>query len=83
MSETAAQSVEGPRGLGWLLSHQASRDADRLALTYEGQTWTRGELDRRANRMARTLAARGIGQDDLVAIILPNGVAHHVFTFAV
>jgi bile acid-coenzyme A ligase len=83
MSDTVNANEGDRRGLGWLLSHQAERDPDRPALTFEGQTWTRRELDVLANRMARALAQQGVGQDDLVAIVLPNGVAHHVFTFAV
>jgi len=83
MSDAEFLTATGPRGLGWLLSHQAARDPDHPALTFAGETWTRGQLDRMANRMARALAARGIGQDDLVAILLPNGLAHHVCAFAI
>ena len=34
---------------------------------------TRGEIEARANRRARMLAARGVGQGDFVTIVLPNG----------
>lgn len=79
----AVPRAEGPRGFGWLLSYQAARDADRPALTLDGQTWTRGQIDTRANRMARALEQLGVGQDDLIGIMLPNSLAHHVFAFAV
>ena len=36
-------------------------------------TW--GELEARANQTAALLAARGVGQDDVVAIALANGFA--------
>jgi bile acid-coenzyme A ligase len=83
MPDQAPEAAAGsPRGLGWLLSHQAARDPDRPAYTFDGRTWSRIELDRMANRMARALAGLGVGQDDLVAIVLPNGVDHHVYSFA-
>src|ERR1700712_925013 len=83
MSMSAPESAEGPHGLGWLLSHQAAREPNRPAYSLEGQTWTRGEIDAPANRMARALGQPGIRQDDMVVVLLPNGVAHHVFTFAI
>jgi bile acid-coenzyme A ligase len=79
----APPHAEGLHGFGWLLSHQAVRDPNRPAYTIDGQTWTRGELDSRANRMARALEQLGVGQDDLIGIMAPNGLAHHVFAFAI
>ncbi|MDB5445556.1 MAG: AMP-dependent synthetase and ligase [Phenylobacterium sp.] len=83
MTDANGAEGVGPRGLGHCLTLQAERDPDRPALTFEGETLTRAELDRQANRMARALAAEGVGQDDLVGIFLPNGFAHHVVTFAI
>ena len=57
------------------IADQAAADPDHPALTAEETTLTRGELERLANRTARALAARGVGQDDLVTIALPNGAA--------
>ena len=39
-----------------LISLQAARDPDRPAITFEGCTVTRDELDRRTNRLARAYA---------------------------
>ena len=76
-------SPEDPRKpMGWLLSYQAERDPDALALTFEGRTLTRSALDRAANRMARALEGR-IGQDDVVALVMPNGLEHTIFAFAI
>ena len=61
--------------------HVAS-DPDHPALTYEEHTVTRAELDALANRTARALASKGVGQDDLVTIALPNGVAFVATTIA-
>jgi bile acid-coenzyme A ligase len=46
---------------------------DRLALVHGDARWTFGELDARSAAWARTLAARGVVADDLVAFSLPNG----------
>lgn len=79
-SETSARE---PRGLGWLLSYQASRNPGHPAFTMGDVTLTRSQLDSAANRMARALEDKGVGQDDFVVISLPNGPEHHIFTFAV
>ena len=43
-------------------------------ITHERRTVTRGELERRTNRLARVYAGLGVGQDDFVTIGLPNGI---------
>jgi bile acid-coenzyme A ligase len=78
----AAAAPAAPKPMGSLLSYQAARDPDRPAFTFDAVTLTRAALDSRANRMARALAARGIGQDDVVALVLANGPANIVFAFA-
>ncbi len=58
------------RAMTWL----AERDPDVVAVVHEGAERTRGELDRRSNRLARDYEARGVGAGDLVTIALPNGI---------
>ncbi|MDB5452363.1 MAG: AMP-dependent synthetase and ligase [Caulobacteraceae bacterium] len=72
----------GERPIGALLSDLAQHDPDHPALSVGDRTYTRGELDRAANRMARALQQLGVGQNDFVAIVLPTSFAHHVFSFA-
>ena len=60
--------------LGALLQAQASRGPNRPALTIDGITITRAELDALTNRRARQLLALGIQPDDIVVIALANGV---------
>lgn len=71
-----------PMSMGLALSWQAARAPDRPALTMGATTYTRLELDRAANRLARALAQQGIGQEDRVAVVLPTGPSHQITCFA-
>ncbi|MET0726926.1 MAG: AMP-binding protein [Acidimicrobiales bacterium] len=80
--ERSEAAPPGEMSMGSALSWQAARDPNRPALTMGDQTYTRLELDRAANRLARALAGRGIGKDDPVAVILPTGPKHQITCFA-
>jgi bile acid-coenzyme A ligase len=58
------------RAISWL----AEQDPQRVAAVHEGLVRTRGDLERRSNRLARAYAARGVAAGDLVTIGLPNGI---------
>ncbi len=66
------------RALAW----HAARDPDRVAIVHEGERITRGELERRSNRLARDYAARGVRASDLVTLGLPNGIEFFVACLA-
>jgi len=51
-----------------LFERQAFRNPDRIALTFENERMTYGELDRRAERIARDLQARGVARSIGVAL---------------
>ena len=51
-----------------LIEAQAKRTPDAPALVYEQQKLTYAELDRRASRLAQSLAARGVGPDVTVGL---------------
>jgi amino acid adenylation domain-containing protein len=51
----------------------ARMDPDRVALMVESEGITYAQLDERANRIAKTLHARGAGPNRLVAVFLPRG----------
>ncbi|PAZ12591.1 non-ribosomal peptide synthetase, partial [Streptomyces sp. SA15] len=55
-----------------LFARQAARTPDTTAVAYEGTRLTYAELDARADRLARLLAARGAGPERLVALALPR-----------
>lgn len=69
--------------LALLLSAQAERSPERIALTLTDSALTRLELDRRSNQRARQLLSAGVGQDDVVVFALPNGAAYYEFVYAV
>ena len=60
--------------IGRALGELAARAPDHPALTHEGRTVTRRELDRRTNRLARAYGQLGVMAGDLVTIALPNGI---------
>lgn len=67
--------------LGGVLAYHA-RGHNGPALTHGETTLSFSDLERRANRRARWFAEHGVGQDDLVIVALPNGMAFFETTFA-
>jgi fatty-acyl-CoA synthase len=55
--------------LGSWFAARASRSPKRPALTFEGRTWTFGEVLGRVDRLAAALRARGVKHGDRVAFI--------------
>ncbi|MEU7717504.1 amino acid adenylation domain-containing protein [Streptomyces tibetensis] len=66
-----------------LFEEQAARSADRTAVVFEGEHVTYGELNARANRLARLLVAHGVGPERLVGLALPRSVELVVAVLAV
>ncbi|MFE7033883.1 amino acid adenylation domain-containing protein, partial [Streptomyces sp. NPDC057621] len=60
------------RTLPALFEAQVARTPDRTAVTCGAESLDYAEVNRRANRLARLLAARGIGPETLVALCLPR-----------
>ena len=56
-----------------LFEAQARRVPDAVAVVYEGQRLTYGELNRRANQLAHYLRKQGIGADVPVALYVERG----------
>ena len=50
----------------------AKRSPEQVAIRFQGVSVSYRTLDRCANRLAATLAQRGIGKGDRVALYLPN-----------
>jgi natural product biosynthesis luciferase-like monooxygenase protein len=64
---SAAATVDGRR-IHEQFEARASATPEREAIRYRGTTWTYAELDDRAARIARRLAATGIGPGSLVGV---------------
>jgi bile acid-coenzyme A ligase len=73
----------GPIPVGDLLAYHAGQDRTRPAVTFNDVTTTYAELDARANRKARQLAALGVGEGDIVTLAVPNGLEFYETVFAV
>jgi malonyl-CoA/methylmalonyl-CoA synthetase len=56
---------------------ETRRDEVALEIEVDGviEALTFGDIDRRANRMARELMGRGLGRGDRLCVYLPNGLA--------
>ncbi|MER5554702.1 amino acid adenylation domain-containing protein [Streptomyces sp. NPDC002793] len=57
---------------GEWFEEQVERTPGAVAIRCEQSTLTYAELDARANRLARALAARGAGPEQVVAVLLPR-----------
>ena len=69
--------------IGTQVSQLAAAEPDRPAVTCAGQTLSRAELDRSANRLARAYAELGVRQGDYVTVALPNSIEWAQATLAV
>ena len=66
-----------------LFEAQATRTSDAVALVMGSATLTYGELNARANRLARALIALGVREGDLVALMLPRSFEMIIAVLAV
>jgi bile acid-coenzyme A ligase len=60
--------------IGRIIGALAERAPNRPAITHEGRTVSRRELESATNRLARAYEQLGVRQNDLVTIALPNGI---------
>ena len=60
--------------IGAQISALAALAPDESAVTCDGVTLTRAELDSSTNRLARAYASRGVGIGDYVTMVLPNSI---------
>ncbi|WP_049575115.1 non-ribosomal peptide synthetase, partial [Streptomyces sp. SBT349] len=80
-NETAEDVTPGT--LSGLFEAQADRAPGAPAVEYEDTALTYAELDARANRLARVLAAHGVGPERVVALALPRSAEFVVSVLAI
>ncbi|NWF10781.1 non-ribosomal peptide synthetase [Pseudomonas salomonii] len=66
-----------------LFADRARENPSAVAVKFDTQTLTYGELDRQANRLAHALIARGVGPEVRVAIAMPRSAQIMVAFLAV
>ncbi len=66
-----------------LFERQAAQRADEVAVSHEGDSLTYGEVNARANRLARHLVAQGVGPESLVGVCLERSAELVVALLAV
>lgn len=71
-AKAAARTLPPLGGLGQLLPRVAARFGDKVALITDERTVTYAELDLQSDRVARSLAGRGVRPGDRVAILSQN-----------
>ncbi|WSR13799.1 amino acid adenylation domain-containing protein [Streptomyces sp. NBC_01207] len=69
--------------LSGLFEEQVGCAPDRVAVVCEGVSVSYGELNARANRLARVLVSRGVGPEGFVGLVLPRSVDLVVAVLAV
>lgn len=67
--------------IGAFLERRAYLEPDKVGLICGDQRLTFSDMNRRANRAARALKARGINRGDRVAVLLRNGLEYYDFYF--
>ncbi|MFF4385037.1 amino acid adenylation domain-containing protein [Kitasatospora sp. NPDC001547] len=82
--EWNATDAEVPSGtVAELFAAQVARDPGAVAVAADGVEVSYGELDARADRLARYLAGRGVGAESIVGVCLERGVELMVALLAV
>ncbi|RTE06428.1 amino acid adenylation domain-containing protein [Paenibacillus whitsoniae] len=71
------------RNLVELFHEQVAKHPDALAVTYEGEVLTYAELNVRSNQLAHFLISRGVGPEQIVALLLPRSTNMMVGVLAV
>ncbi|UHA73129.1 amino acid adenylation domain-containing protein [Paenibacillus sp. 481] len=62
------------KSIAQLFEEQAAHTPDQLAVVFEHKQLTYGELNAKANQLARTLRSEGVQADDLIGIVTDRSV---------
>lgn len=78
-----AEPIARPEVLHGLFEQQAAAHPKSLAVVCGRRRLTYGELDRRANQLARLLRARGVSRGDCVGLFLPRSAEVYIALLAI
>lgn len=75
---------DAPQNLGQLLRQRVARSPDKHFLFSEAddRAFTYAEFEAAVNRAARLLAAQGVGNGDVVSLLMPNSAEYIIAYFA-
>ncbi len=76
-----ATSTPLPQSIGDTIRFREARHPDKVAISYQGQSITWGQLAERSRAFAGALVASGVGSQDHVAFLEKNSVEFFEFTF--
>ncbi|HEX2926935.1 MAG TPA: amino acid adenylation domain-containing protein [Ruminiclostridium sp.] len=65
------------------LEEQAAKDPRNIAVIFQNQKLDYGELNERANRLARILIQKGIGRESIVAVLMERSIEMIIAIMAV
>ncbi len=55
-----------------LFKHQVSETPSNIAVVYSGRNYTYAQVDDMSNRIAAAIAAKGLGKEDVVSVLIPR-----------
>jgi amino acid adenylation domain-containing protein len=73
-NNTTIEFPEGNKTIHELFEQQVETSSDRLALIFKDHQVTYGELNKKANQLARLLRTRGIQSNDIVGLIVERSI---------
>ncbi|HEU4962803.1 MAG TPA: amino acid adenylation domain-containing protein, partial [Bacilli bacterium] len=74
---------DGHLSLSEVFERQAAQTPEAVALQADGKTMSYGELNAKANRLARVLRREGVGPDSLVAAVLERSTEMMIAVLAI
>ena len=78
-----ASRAEANRTIHGMFEEQAKKAPDNVAVVYQGESLTYGQLNARADRLARELVRKGAGRERIVGIIATPSLEMIVGTLAI
>ncbi|WP_233838921.1 class I adenylate-forming enzyme family protein [Paraburkholderia sp. ZP32-5] len=76
------QYLTGKPTIPELMRQRAREQPEHVYCTFEGQSLTMSELDRRTDALAAALLATGLERGDRICLMLPNSLEHVLLFFA-